>query len=154
MKTRATRHSGQHGADRVYPVKTGVTRHAPPRRILKGLFSCIRSIFAQSSGMSSEAKRFLSIRLTQDQFDNIRDHLQRSACRSLTEYAIKVLTQQPVIIKVRDQTREDILHQLGVIKSLLEHLRDDPSANSKGHVLSIVPEIRLYLHEIAEKCSR
>jgi hypothetical protein len=104
--------------------------------------------------MKSEEKRFLSIRLSQDEFDKIQHHLQQSACRSLTEYAKKVLTREPVIVKVRDQSREDILHRLGVIKSLLESVPDKIAPNSNGQLLNLFRYITDSLHEIAKKCSR
>ena len=99
-------------------------------------------------------KRFLSIRLSQDEFDKIQHLLHQSTCRSLTEYAKKVLTRQPVIIKLRDQSREDILHRLGVIKSLLDSLPAKTATNLNAQPLDQLAEINLSLREIAKKCSR
>lgn len=95
-------------------------------------------------------KRFLSIRLSQEEFDKVQVHLERSACRSLTEYVKKVLTRQPVIIKLRDQSREEVLHRLGVIKSQLDGISGvvvDPA------VLGLLKEIKTSIREIGEKCS-
>lgn len=103
--------------------------------------------------MNCEAKRFLSIRLSQNEFDKVQQHFQQSACRSLTEYVKKVLTHQPVIIKVRDQSRAEILHDLGVIKSLLQRLPVS-GANVDPDVLSIILELHFYFSEIVKKCSR
>lgn len=103
--------------------------------------------------MKSEAKRFLSIRLSQDEFEKVRHHLQQSTCRSQTEYVRKVLTNQPVTIKVRDQAREDILHELGVIKSLLKRLPVS-GATVDADVLNLIREIKLTFREIEKKCSQ
>jgi hypothetical protein len=101
--------------------------------------------------MNSDAKRFLSIRLSQDEFDKVQHHFQRSTCRSLTEYVKKVLTREPVIVKTRDQTREDILHRLGVIKSLLETIPDKVSPDLNIHFLDLFHDIHFSLREIAKK---
>jgi hypothetical protein len=102
----------------------------------------------------NSAQRFLSIRLSQDEFDKIQHHLQKSACRSLTEYAKKVLTREPVIVKVRDQTREDILHRLGVIKSLLDSVPDKTALHLDAGLPYLFAEIKNSFREIAKKCSQ
>jgi len=105
--------------------------------------------------MKSEAKRFLSIRLSQDEFDKVQHYLQQSTCRSLTEYAKKTLTRQPVTVKVRDQTREDILHELGMIRSLLNKMPGSPDPSKVDpNVMSFVAEIYCCFREIAKKCSQ
>lgn len=105
--------------------------------------------------INNSAKRFLSIRLSQDEFDKIQHHLQQSTCRSLTEYVKKVLTRQPVIMKVRDQSREEILHRLGVIKGLMDTLPDKlgPHFNNTQFI-HLHYEIHISLREIAKECSR
>jgi hypothetical protein len=100
----------------------------------------------------NSAKRFLSIRLSQDEFDKIQQHLQKSTCRSLTEYAKKLLTREPVIVRIRDQSREDILHRLGVIKSLLEDIPEKIPPDLKMHLLDVFYGISLSLREIAKTC--
>lgn len=93
----------------------------------------------------------IHIRLSKDQYDAVEKLRQRTACRSLTEYARMVLIREPVIVKVRDQTREDILHRLGVIKSLVEDISD---AAAETQVLDVLNEIRDCIRQIAQTCSR
>lgn len=97
--------------------------------------------------------RFLSIRLSTEEFDEVYQHLQQSTCRSLTEYVKKVLTQKPVTVKVRDQTREDVLQQLILIKSRLEALLEKAAPHDTPSLQHEITEIKSYLREIAEKCS-
>lgn len=44
--------------------------------------------------------RFLSVRLTDDELTVIYRNVKQSGCRSLTEFVIKVLTEQPATRKV------------------------------------------------------
>lgn len=104
--------------------------------------------------MHRETKRFLSIRLSQDEFDKIQQHLRQSTCRSLTEYAKKVLTRHPVIVRTRDQTREDILHRLGIIRSILDTIPAKMPPNVDARHLDLLRQINVYFREIAQKCSR
>ena len=95
-------------------------------------------------------KRFLSIRLSQAEFEKIQNHLRQSTCRSLTEYVKRVLTRQPVIVKVREQSREDILHQLGLIRSLLQNLADNTKSNADHQ--STLSQIQSSIQKIAATC--
>lgn len=97
--------------------------------------------------------RFLSIRLSPEEYAEVYQHLQQSTCRSLTEYVKKVLTNKPVTFKVRDQSREDILHQLTLIKSRLEALVDKASPADAAQLLQEAADIKSTIRQIAEKCS-
>ena len=102
---------------------------------------------------SSTTTRFLSIRLSTEEYAEVYQHLQQSTCRSLTEYVKKVLTNKPVTVKVRDQSREEILQQLTLIKSRLETLVDKAAPADAEHLLREVAEIKSNIRQIAEKCS-
>ena len=97
--------------------------------------------------------RFLSIRLSTEEFDEVYQHLQQSTCRSLTEYVKKVLTQKPVTVKVRDQTREDVLQQLILIKSRLEALLEKVVPHDMPSLQHEITEIKSSIRQIADKCS-
>jgi len=97
--------------------------------------------------------RFLSIRLSPDEYKEVYQHLQQSTCRSLTEYVKKVLTNKPVNVKVRDQSREDVLQLLTMIKSRLETLIDKQAPAEAVQLEKEVAEIKSSIREIAEKCS-
>ncbi len=97
--------------------------------------------------------RFISIRLSPDEHTEVYQLLQQSTCRSLTEYVKKVLTQKPITVKVRDQSREDVLQQLILIKSRVEALLDKPEWQDSSPMLREITEIKSSIRQIAEKCS-
>jgi gas vesicle protein len=98
--------------------------------------------------------RFVSIRLSPDEFKDVYQHLQESTCRSLTEYAKKLLTNKPVIVKVRDQSREDVLQQLTLIKTRLDSLLDKAEPGEQEALQREIAEIKSAIRQIAEKCSQ
>jgi len=102
---------------------------------------------------NKESKRFLSIRLSADELQEVYNHQHQSTCRSLTEYVKKVLTAKPVTVKVRDEAKEDTLQQLIAIKSRLDALaeRTEPAVN--GSLLGEIADIKLSIRKIAESCS-
>ena len=64
-------------------------------------------------------KRFLSIRLTEEELKEVYRQCRRSTCSSLTEYARKVLTKKPVIVKTRNQSQDELLEaMIGITKRL------------------------------------
>jgi hypothetical protein len=97
--------------------------------------------------------RFVSIRLSPDEFKDVYQHLQDSTCRSLTEYAKKLLTNKPVLVKVRDQSREDVLQQLILIKTRLDSLLDKATPQEQESLQGEISEIKSAIRQIAEKCS-
>jgi hypothetical protein len=98
--------------------------------------------------------RFVSIRLSPDEFKDVYQHLQESTCRSLTEYAKKLLTNKPVTVKVRDQAREDVLQQLTLIKTRLDSLLDQAPPSEQETLQGEITEIKSAMRSIAEKCSQ
>lgn len=97
--------------------------------------------------------RFLSIRLSQDEHNDVYRFMSETGCRSLTEYAKKVLTNKPVIFKIRDQSREDVLQQLTLIKTRLDGLLDKATPQENEILQGEILEIKSAIRQIAEKCS-
>ena len=98
--------------------------------------------------------RFVSIRLSPDEFKDVYRYLQESTCRSLTEYAKKLLTNKPIVVKVRDQSREDVLQQLTLIKTRLDNLLDKAEPGEQEVLQGEIAEIKSAIRQIAEKCSQ
>jgi len=101
---------------------------------------------------NKEAKRFLSIRLSADELQEVYNHQHQSTCRSLTEYVKKVLIGKPVTMKVRDESKEDTLDQLVAIKNRLDTLAEH-NEPLNGTLLGEIAEIKLSIRKIAESCS-
>lgn len=103
---------------------------------------------------NKEAKRFLSIRLSADELQEVYNHQHQSTCRSLTEYVKKVLTAKPVTVKVRDESKEDTLQQLIAIKNKLDVLADHSEPVSNGSLLGEIADIKQSILKIAESCTQ
>ena len=103
---------------------------------------------------NKEAKRFLSVRLSAEELQEVYTHQHQSTCRSLTEYVKKVLTAKPVTVKVRDESKEDTLQQLTAIKNKLDELaeRTDPPVN--GSLVGEIADIKMSIRRIAEACTQ
>ena len=101
-----------------------------------------------------EAKRFLSIRLSAEELQEVYDHQHQSTCRSLTEYVKKVLTAKPVTVKVRDESKEDTLQQLIAIKNKLDALAEQTEPAVNGSLIGEISDIKVSIRKIAETCSQ
>lgn len=101
----------------------------------------------------NEKKRFISIRLTESEFQKVQRLIDSSGCQSQTEYVKKVLTNKPVIMKVRDQTKDDILECLINIKNKLSLIEDQAAEKAGPQLLSEIQEARVTLQKIHAQCS-
>src|ERR1700744_2527458 len=98
--------------------------------------------------VNTTPKRFLSVRLTSEELEEVYQHSQSSSCRSLTEYVKKVLTKKPVTVKVRNQSQDDLLHVLSTVKSRLDQLGDQAEDNNNEPVLRELAEVKTLFREI------
>ena len=85
-----------------------------------------------------QAKRFVSVRLTEEEFKEVYRQCENSTCRSLTEYVKKVLTKKPVTVKVRNQSQDELLQTMIGLKNRLDQL----AAQAEGSGVSVLLEIR------------
>jgi hypothetical protein len=102
---------------------------------------------------NKEAKRFLSVRLSADELQEVYNYQHQSTCRSLTEYVKKVLTSKPITVKVRDESKEDTLQQLIAIKNRLDDLAEKNEPVTNGALLGEIADIKVSIRKIAESCS-
>lgn len=99
-----------------------------------------------------KAKRFVSVRLTEEEFQEVYRQCENSTSRSLTEYVKKVLTKKPVTVKVRNQSQDELLQTMIGLKNRLDQLaaREDFSPSSRQEIT----EIKLLTRQIGEKWLR
>ena len=97
-------------------------------------------------------KRFLSIRLSQEEFKEVYRQCENSTCRSLTEYAKKVLTKKPVTVKVRNQSQDDLLQAMIGIKNRLEQLAGRAEELNAPNLLRELADIKSITRQTFEKC--
>ena len=102
----------------------------------------------------NKKNRFLSIRLNEAELKEIYRQCERSTCRSLTEYATKVLTRKPVIVKVRNESQDDLLEAMIGIKNKLAQLTEMATEKNDLLILREINEIKSLTRQIFEKWSR
>ncbi|HUB59110.1 MAG TPA: hypothetical protein VL978_00330 [Puia sp.] len=96
-------------------------------------------------------KRFLSVRLTSEELEEVKLHSQSSSCRSLTEYVKKVLTKKPVTVKVRNQSQDDLLAAMIGIKDRLDRWAEKAQDTDDGEQAREIGEIKSMMRRIHEK---
>jgi hypothetical protein len=99
-------------------------------------------------------KRFLSVRLTSEELEEVYQHSKSSTCRSLTEYVKKVLTQKPVTVKVRNQSQDDLLAAMIGIKNRLDQLAERAQDKNEAELLREIAEIKVLTRQTFEKWNR
>jgi len=98
-----------------------------------------------------QVKRFVSVRLTEEEFQEVYRQCGNSTCRSLTEYVKKVLTKKPVTVKARNQSQDELLLAMVGIKNRLDQLAGQAEASNAVDVLREISEIKLLTRQIGEK---
>ena len=98
-------------------------------------------------------KRFLSVRLTSEELEEVYQLSKTSTCRSLTEYVKKVLTKKPVTVKVRNQSQDDLLAAMIGIKNRLDQLAEQAQEKNSEAVLREITEVRRLIRESFDKSS-
>jgi len=106
----------------------------------------------------NKSKRFLSIRLLPAEFKEIHQRYKSSGCRSLTEYAKKVLMNKPVTNPItmgaRNESFEEMLHCLIGIKNRLDSLEGHLDERTDTQLRQDMADIKSYTREFYEKWSR
>ena len=98
-----------------------------------------------------QPKRFVSVRLTEEEFKEVYRQCENSTCRSLTEYVKKVLTKKPVTVKVRNQSQDELLQTMIGLKNRLDQLAGEAEERGSAELLREIAEIKLLTHQISEK---
>jgi hypothetical protein len=98
-----------------------------------------------------QPKRFVSVRLTEEEFKEVYRQCENSTCRSLTEYVKKVLTKKPVTVKVRNQSQDELLQTMIGLKNRLDQLAAQAEESNAAAVLREIAEIKLLTRQIGEK---
>ncbi len=85
----------------------------------------------------------LNLRLTEKQWKEIKKHAANSNCRSVSEYARKVLSELPVSVFYRDQSFDDFEEQMAThFLPLLDHFNDRLGELNFAHKRELREELR------------
>ncbi|HXD78345.1 MAG TPA: hypothetical protein VN616_11090 [Puia sp.] len=101
--------------------------------------------------VNTTPKRFLSVRLSSEELEEVYQHSKSSSCRSLTEYVKKVLTKKPVMMKVRTESQDDLLGAVADIKNRLDQLAERAQGKNEAEVLREIAEIKALTKQTFEK---
>ncbi len=102
----------------------------------------------------NESKRFLSIRLLPGELKEVYRRYKSSGCRSLTEYAKKVLMNKPVTVRTRNGSIDEMLHCLIGIKSRLDSLEERLDERIDAQLQQDMADIKSYTRQFYEKWSQ
>ena len=97
-------------------------------------------------------KRFISIRLTEEEFKTVTDRLNRTTCHSLTEYVRKRLLGRSVTVKVRNESQDELLQEIINVKNLLTELTEIAEKTQGDMPLLKLMQSKALLTQIAKKC--
>ncbi|MBN8880465.1 MAG: plasmid mobilization relaxosome protein MobC [Sphingobacteriales bacterium] len=106
------------------------------------------------SESKNNRSRRLYVRLTDKEFDHINKQFAKTTHQHLSEYLRKVLLNKPVQVKYRNQSLDDLMAELIVLREELNAIGNNYNQVVKRlHLLRDVPEILgwMALNESAQK---
>ena len=98
--------------------------------------------------------KWLNIRVNEKEYNKIHDLYKKTTSQSISEFARNILLKKPVIIKYRNQSADEFLSEMIVLKNELNAIGNNYSqAVHRLHILDRIPEIKTWLliHEALYK---
>jgi hypothetical protein len=96
---------------------------------------------------SEVRKKMVVVRMNESEHASLENLYKKSTCRNLSEYLRKVGLQQPVTIKIRNQSADDLLQEFIRLKNELNAIGNNfNQAVHKLHTLDRIPEFRIWLN--------
>lgn len=90
--------------------------------------------------------KWLHLRLTAKEFELIQNRFKKSTCPKLSDFARKNLLQEPVVLKYRNESLDDLMSQLIMLKNQLNPIGNNfNQAVKKLHTLKQIPEFKQWL---------
>lgn len=91
-------------------------------------------------------KKWVIMRMNESEYEHLQTLHKRSTCRQLSEYLRKVALQQPVTVRYRNESADEILSQLLKVKNELNAIQKNfNQAVQKLQSLEFIPEFRQWL---------
>lgn len=91
-------------------------------------------------------KSWISFRVKPAEYEKIEGHFLKSAYRKLSEYARNVLLQKPVFIKYRNESSDQFLTEMLLLKKELNAIGNNYNqAVKKLHTLNHIEEVKSWL---------
>ena len=93
-----------------------------------------------------QPKSWISFRVKPTEYEIINGLFAKSTCRNLSEYARKVLLQKPVTIRYRNESADEFLQQMLLLKKELNSIGNNYNqVVKKLHTLDHDPQIKRWL---------
>lgn len=94
----------------------------------------------------SNRTNWLHIRLTEDEFKTINDRFTNSTCRKMSDYSRKLLMQKPVTVYYRNQSLDDFMAEMILLRNELNALGNNfNQVVKKLHTLDHIPEFKTWV---------
>ncbi|QJB29901.1 plasmid mobilization relaxosome protein MobC [Chitinophaga oryzae] len=91
--------------------------------------------------MDTKERKWISIRVKPDEYQQIFQLYKSTTCRKLSQYVRAVLLKKPVTVKHRNQSADDLLTELIALKNELSAIGNNYNqAVKKLHTLREQPE--------------
>jgi hypothetical protein len=91
-------------------------------------------------------KFFIKIRMNAAEVEQLKKQQQQSTERSISNYVRKIALQKPVTVKYRNQSADDFLKEMLLLKKELNAIGNNfNQAVHKLHLLDKIPEFRFWV---------
>ena len=90
--------------------------------------------------------KWLNIRVNEDEYKKIEGFSATTTCQGISEYARDVLLKKPVLVKYRNQSADELLSEMILLKNELSAIGNNfNQAIHKLHTLDRIPEIKTWI---------
>jgi hypothetical protein len=98
------------------------------------------------SELRNNRTKWVNIRLTEVELEKINKQFSNSACQKLSEYARKKLMDKPVVIRYRNQSIDDFVSQMILLRNELSAIGNNfNQAVKRLHIINNVSEIETWV---------
>ncbi len=93
-----------------------------------------------------ERIKWINVRLTTDEFEQLENFWKATISRNMSDYARKVLLSKPVVIKYRNQSADQYLEEMILLKNELSAIGNNfNQAVKRLHTMDTAAEMRSWL---------
>ncbi|HEY4967189.1 MAG TPA: plasmid mobilization relaxosome protein MobC [Puia sp.] len=92
------------------------------------------------------SREWVSFRVKPAEYEHIEKHWKSTTCRSLSEYARKMLLAKPVVVKYRNESADQYLEEMILLKNELSAIGNNfNQAVKRLHTLDTTGQMRSWL---------
>jgi hypothetical protein len=107
--------------------------------------------------MEQLRSRRLNIRLSEREWQKAHRLCANTTCRSISEYARKLLINQPITQHFRNPSFEDLVSRIPPLLECITSVREGMTTNPEffetyGDAIELAEDIRTYLAKLSDQC--